>query len=246
MDVNLRDKMGGTWDTERPTLGRSFLHDMERLWEETLKMAGIVESALRKSLQAFCNERLDLAAQVQGEEPEVNLLDVQIELDCLRILALHQPVASDLRRVAAILKIDHELERIADLAEHISKRVRKEAKSPSEVARPEDMDRMAAEVMGRVSDCLDAMVKSDLDLARAVIISDRQIDKLRRALVRQIKDSIRRDPEHLDSWLRLIDTARNFERIADHATNIAETVIYMIDGNIVRHKVRTGGPKRNR
>ena len=127
---------------------------------------------------------------------------------------------------------------MADLAEHISKRVRKEAKDDADVTRPDDLDRMAIEVVARVSDCLDSLVKADVELARAVIVSDRQIDRLRRDVVRQIKDSIRQDPEHLDSWLRLMDTARNLERIADHATNIAETVIYMIEGNIVRHIVR--------
>lgn len=246
MEMTTREeRTDAAWDAERVSLGRSFLRDMESLWGEVLRMAAIVESALNTAVQALCDVRTDLAAQVQGGEPAVNSLDVQIELNCLKILALHQPVASDLRRVAAILRIDHDLERMADLADHISKRVRKQAREASPMPMPAEMERLAAEAIGQVRDSLDALVKADTDLARAVIVSDRQIDKIRRAIVREIKESIRQDPERLDTWLRLMDTARNLERVADHATNIAEAVIYMKEGQIVRHAGRRSKPKKS-
>jgi phosphate transport system protein len=105
---------------------------------------------------------------------------------------------------------------------------------------------MAGEAIEQVRGSLDALANSDTELARSIIISDRQIDRLRRDLVRYLKESIRRDPERLDAWLRLIDTARNLERVADHATNIAEAVIYMKEGTIVRHAGRRSGkPERD-
>jgi phosphate transport system protein len=227
-----------SWDAERVTLGRSFLRDMEHVWAELLKMAGVVESSLQTAVRALCDVRSDLADAVRGGEPAINTMDVQIEEDCLKVLALHQPVASDLRRVAAILRIDRDLERMADLAEHISKRVRKQNRSGEPMPVPPEMEHLAAESMARVRESLDALVKADTDLARKVILSDRGIDRLRRHVVRGLKDGIRSEPEKLDTWFRLIDTTRNLERIADHATNIAESVIYLKDGVFVRHAGR--------
>jgi phosphate transport system protein len=228
---------GADWDSERVTLGRHFLRDMERLWGEILRMAAVVEVALNTAVRALCDARADLAAEVRGGEGAINNLDVQIERDCLKILALHQPVASDLRRVAAVLKIDRDLERMADLAEHIANRARKLARAAQPMPIPHELEVMALEVLEQVRECLDALVKADADRARAVIASDRGIDRRRNAVVRELKDAIRRDPERLNDWMRLINTARNLERVADHATNIAETVIYMKEGDIIRHVV---------
>jgi phosphate transport system protein len=235
MDTGRRE--AADWDSERVTLGRHFLRDMERLWGEILRMAAVVEVALNTAVRALCDVRADLAAEVRGGENAINRLDVEIERDCLKILALHQPVASDLRRVASVLKIDRDLERMADLAEHIANRARKLARAPQATPIPPELETMALEVLEQVRECLDALVKADADRARAVIASDRGIDRRRNAVVRELKDAIRRDPERLNDWLRLINTARNLERVADHATNIAETVIYMKEGDIIRHVV---------
>lgn len=231
---------GGTssdWDTERVTLGRHFLRDMDRLWGEILRMSAVVEVALNTAVRALCDVRADLAAQVCGGEGAINELDVEIERDCLKILALHQPVASDLRRVAAILKIDRDLERMADLAEHIANRARKLARETPPVPIPHELETMALEVLAQVRECLDALVQADAELARLVIARDRGIDRRRRQVTRELKIAIGREPNRLNAWLRLINTARNFERVADHATNIAESVIYMKEGDIVRHVV---------
>lgn len=229
------DGAAADWDAGRVTLGRHFLRDMEGLWENMLKLAAVVETALSTSIQALCDGRADLAAEVKGGENAINDWEVRIERDCLKVLALHQPVASDLRRVAAILKINGDLERIADLADHIASRARKLATKVPPVAIPPQLEAMAREAMNQVHDSLDALAKADVELARAVISADRGVDRLRRAVLKELKDCIRAEPDRVNTWLRLINTARNIERVADHATNIAEAVIYLKEGDIIRH-----------
>ena len=228
---------GSDWDAERVTLGRHFVRDLEGLWAGVLKLAAVVEDALNRSVRALCDGRPDLADEVQGEERTVDRWEVQLERDCLKVLALHQPVASDLRRVAAVLKINGDLERISDLALNIARRVRKLAKDTASFPIPQELETMALETLEQVRDCLDALTKSDAGLARAVIASDGRIDRHYRLVLKELKDEIRRDPDRLNTWLRLINTARNLERVADHATNIAEAVIYFREGDIIRHVV---------
>ncbi len=228
-------RLGSDWEAERVTLGRHFLRDMESLWENILKLAAVVETALRTSVDALCDGRADLADEVKGGEDAINDWEVRIERDCLRILALHQPVASDLRRVAAILKINGDLERMADLADHIANRARKLAAKPCPTPVPPRMELMAREALAQVHDALDALAKADADLARAVIAGDGGVDRHRRAVLNDLKDAIRREPDRVSTWLRLINAARNIERIADHATNIAEAVVYLREGDIIRH-----------
>jgi len=226
------------WDAERVTLGRHFLRDMESLWTQVLKLAAVVEEALNTSVRALCDGRADLAADVKVGEKTIDLWEMQLERDCLRVLALHQPVASDLRRIAVILRINSDLERMADLARHIARRAKKFAVSPMPRAIPQELEAMAVESLSQVRDSLDALVKSDTDLARRVIQGDRKVDRFHATVRKGLKAAIRNDPNRLNTWLRLINTARNLERVADHATNIAEAVIYLKEGDIVRHSPR--------
>ncbi len=230
------DAGGSEWDAERATLGRHFLRDMERLWEELLKLAAVVEVTLTTSVKALCDVRADLVAEVKGEEQSINRREVQIELDCLKVLALHNPVASDLRRVAAILKINSDLERMGDLADHIASRARKLAADPNPVPIPSRLELLASEALSEVHDSLDALARCDANLARSVIEADRGVDRHRRVVLKELKQAIRNDPDRINTWLRLINASRNLERIADHATNIAEAVIYLKEGQIVRHE----------
>ena len=223
------------WEGERVTLGRHFLRDLEGLWAGVLKLAAVVEDALNRSVCALCDGRADLADLVRGEERAVDRWEVQIERDCLKVLALHQPVASDLRRVAAVLKVSGDLERMGDLARHIAKRVKKLAADPLALPVPQTLEVLAIEALGQVRDSLDALAKSDAALARAVIAADAPVNRHYRAVLKELKQSIRAHPDRVDSWLRLINTARNLERIADHAGNIAESVIYLKEGDIIRH-----------
>jgi phosphate transport system protein len=224
------------WDTERATLGRHFVRDMEHLWEQILKLSAVVEATLSHAIRALCDGRSDLVPEVIGDEQAINDWEVQIELDCLKVLALHNPVASDLRRVAAVLKINSDLERLGDLADHIAKRARKMALDPNPMPIPPRLEALAHEALVQVDDSLGALAKNDVEMARSVILADRGIDRHRRLMQKELKDAIRREPERINTWLRLINTGRNLERIADHATNIAETVIYLKEGRIIRHE----------
>jgi phosphate transport system protein len=140
-----------------------------------------------------------------------------------------------LRRVAAVLKISGELERMGDLARHIANRVKKLAGDPFAFPVPESLEVLATEAMSQVHDSLDALTQSDTTLARAVIAADSRVNRVYRGVLKELKRSIRQHPDRVDNWLRLINTARNLERIADHAANIAEAVIYLKEGDIVRH-----------
>ena len=225
------------WEEQRVTLGRHFLRDLEGLWREVLELAAVVEDALKQSVEALCDGRADLAGEVCGSDRLVDRWEVHIESECLKVLALHQPVASDLRRVAAVLKISGDLERMGDLARHIANRVRKLAADPFAFPLPETLEGLASETLSQVHGSLDAMVKSDTTLARTVIAADARVNRTYRTVLKELKRSIRANPDRLDTSLRLINTARNLERIADHAANIAEAVIYLKEGDIVRHAV---------
>jgi phosphate transport system protein len=235
-----RTAQGARWQEDRVTLGRHFLTDMEALWRQVLRQAAMVETTLSTSVQALCDGRADLADGVKVDEESIDRWEVQIERECLKILALHQPVASDLRRVAAILRINGDLERMADLARHIAKRARKLVEEPIGRALPRRLESMATAALELVRASLDALALGDTDQARAVIAGDRKVDRDRRAVVQELKQAIREDPDRLDSWLRLINAARNLERVADHATNIAEAVVYLKEGDIIRHDTTTG------
>ena len=228
------------WDAERVTLGRHFLRDMEGLWGSVLRMSAVVESALTTSVRALVDGRADLAEEVFGGERQINRSDVQVEHECLRMLALHQPVASDLRRVATALRINGDLERMGDLADHIARRARKLARPARPVAIPPSLEGLALEVLTQVRAAFDALARDDADGARGLIAADARVDRARQAVLRELKQSIRAEPDRVNTWLRLINTARNLERVADHATNIAEAIVYLKEGEIIRH-----GPGRN-
>ena len=226
---------GFDWEAERVSLGRHFVRDMEGLWGGVLKLAAIVEDTLNRSVRALCDGRVDLASEVRAEDHAVDHEELQIESECLRVLALYQPVASDLRRVAAVLKVSGDLERMGDLARHIAKRIRKLADDPLAFPGPPALEALATDALRQVRDSLDALTHGDPQSARTVIAADARVNSRHRAVLQELKASIRTDPDRVDDWLRLVNTARNLERIADHATHIAEAVIYLSEGDIVRH-----------
>ena len=183
------------WDTQRVTVGRSFLRDIENLWAEVLKLAAVVEDTLSQSVHALCDGRVDLANEVKRQKRLVDRWEVQIEWECVRVLALHQPVASDLRRVAAVLKINGDLHRLCDLARHIAKRVKKLAGDPSAVPIPQSIENLGLAALAQVHNSLDALTQSDVSLAQSVIAADQRIDRDYRAIQKQLKQEIARSPE---------------------------------------------------
>jgi phosphate transport system protein len=224
------------WGERRLTVGRHFIRDMEGLWSEVLKLAAVVEESLDQSIHALCDGRVELTDRIREQKPAVDRWEVQIERECVRVLALHQPVASDLRRVAAVLKINGDLERLADLARHIAKRVRKLAADPTAFPIPQPLENLALEALTQVHDSLDALTQANVSRAQAVIAADQRIDRLYRSVLKLLKQEIVRHPERINTWLRLINTARNLERIADHGSKIAEAVVYLREGEILRHR----------
>jgi phosphate transport system protein len=229
---------GSTWDwgKQRLTIGRHFIRDMEGLWSGVLKLAAVVEDSLNQSIHALCDCRPELVDEICLQKPAVDRWEVQIERECVRVLALHQPVASDLRRVAAVLRINSDLERLSDLARHIAKRVKKLAADPRAFPIPQPLENLGLDALSQVHDSLDALTQASVGCAYSVMAADKRIDRQYRAVIKLLKQEIVAQPERISTWLRLLNTARNIERIADHASKIAESVIYLKEGEIRRHR----------
>src|SRR5262249_46402680 len=160
----------------------------------------------------------------------------RIEQECLRILALYEPVASDLRRLATILKVNRDWERIADQAARIARRARKFARKSDGTPIPEPLKTLARDVLDQVPAGYDSLTARDAQGARAVIAGDRSIDRQYRRLRKALKEELRQHGGQLDPWLQWMSAARNLERIADHAKEIAQTIVYLREGIIIRHQ----------
>jgi len=197
-------------------------------------MSGLVESAIYRSVQALVDKDEDQAQQVLEDEARINQLEIEIDDLATRLLALQQPIASDLRFITAAIKINNDLERMGDLAVNIVERALSLMHRP--LVKPLiDIPHMAHLAQSMVGKSLDAFVKRDANLARSVLLSDDAVDDLRDAVYQELIGFIENDPATVRQALDLIFVARNLERIADHATNIAEDVLFLIQGVDVRH-----------
>jgi phosphate transport system protein len=217
---------------------RHALRDQDSLWAEFLAMGLTAVDSLSKSIAVVCEGRFDVVHEVKSLERASDRAEIRIEQECLRILALFEPVASDLRRMATVLKVNRDWERIADLAARVAGRTRKLAKKPDSVPVPEQLKSLARDVLAQVCAAYEALVSRDVSRARAVIEGDRLIDRQYRQLRGELKESLRQNAGKLEAWLQLMNTARNLERIADHATGIAQAVVYLQEGNIIRHTAK--------
>ena len=211
--------------------------ELDKLKRKILGLGALVEDNLRLAFQAIEQRDAAKARRVIETDVLIDQNEVEIEEECLKILALYQPVASDLRFVAAVIKINSELERIGDLAENIAKRALQLLDEPA-VTPPHTVAVMAERTETILERALDALVRQDAVTAREVLVADREIDALYRQLLEELK-TLLRDRDHLDERLEavvlLFSVARYLERLADHATNIAEDVLYMVEGEIQRH-----------
>ena len=210
-------------------------HEMDELKKSILTLGAAVEEALHLAVKSLQERNEKIAATVIDSDQEIDDMEVDLEEECLKLLALHQPVATDLRFIVAVLKINNDLERIGDLAVNIAERARFLAVQPP-VNVQLDFPAMVESVQKMVKKSLDALVNMNTELACEVIEADDQVDNMNRDMYRLIQDAIAKDPRQLESLIHLLSTSRHLERIADQTTNIAEDVIYMIDGKIVRHK----------
>jgi phosphate transport system protein len=222
---------------------RHAVREQEVLWDEFLAMARAVVDSLAKGVAAICDGRLEVIREVKDAEIRSDREEVRIEQECLRILALYEPVASDLRRLATMLKVSRDWERIADLAARIARRAHKLARKSPGVAVPDALKSLARDVLARVRASYEALAGRDTARARAIIEADRTIDRQYRQLRKDLKRRLGEDAGRLDAWLQLLGTARNLERIADHATDIAQTIVYLEEGIIIRHQVETPSPR---
>lgn len=209
--------------------------DLESLERRILDLGARVEQAVRRSIVALASRRSDLALEVIAGDVEIDKEEVSIEEDCLKVLALHQPVASDLRFVAACFKITSDLERIGDLAVNISERAASLDRSEPMPA-PAVLDAMTEATATMVRESLDAFVRSDVALAQRVMAEDDIVDGQNRTIIGEMVELMKSDSGCVDDALLFMSASKNLERIADHATNIAEDVVYMVEGEIVRHQ----------
>lgn len=216
-------------------MSKHLQNDVERLHRSLMSLFGVVEQMIDKSVRALCERQVELAQDVIASDERVDRTEVRIEEDCLKILALHQPVAADLRRVTTVLKINSDLERIADLACNIAERAQCVHQHPY-FPIPEQLPGMVRQATIMVRLALDSFVDSDVRLARKVIETDQLVDDANLAVILELRELMKQDAALIEPALHCFSAARHVERIADHAENIAEDVIYLVDGDIVRHR----------
>ena len=208
---------------------------LEILKKSLLELSAMVEESVHRSVKSIELRDTDLAQKIVEYDIEIDKKEVEVEEECLKILALHQPVAIDLRFIVAVLKINSDLERIGDLAVNIAKRAFHLANF-QKAEYSFDFSTMAQKSTMMLKKALDSLVNMDTDLAREVGAADDEVDDMKRKMTIQVKEAIAKDPLQTEQYLQYMSIARHLERVADHAANIAEDVLYMIEGEIVRHK----------
>jgi len=213
-----------------------FRKEIDKLTQMLMNLGALVEQNVQQAVQALKCRDLQLAERIICKDALVDQMEVDIEEECQKVLALHQPVANDLRYIITILKVNGELERIGDIAVNVSKRARNLA-AEQDPCRSFDFSEISEKAGIMLRKSLEALVNLDDALAYEVCAADEEVNMLKRNFVTEVKAAIRHDPERLDALLQVFAASRHLERIADHATNIAEDVIYLIKGDIVRHKM---------
>lgn len=213
---------------------KHFEKEIDKLKGMILALGTDVEASVKRAVRALIRRDSTLALRVIDADYEIDQMEVDIEEECLKILALHQPVANDLRLIVSILKINNDLERIGDLAVNIAERA-VYLSTHNKIEFPFDLQDMAEKAQEMLNGGLDAMVNQDTELAQKVCKSDDEVDAMNREAYSLVEERIRQNPEQLKSMIQFLSASRYLERVADHATNIAEDVIYLVNGDIIRH-----------
>jgi len=214
---------------------RHLERELDKLRKKILTLTAMVEERINKAISSLTRHDRKLAREIIETDREIDKLEVEVEEDCLKILALYQPAAIDLRYVVGILKMNNDLERMGDLSVNIAERA-------TYLAQQREMDLfldftdMSEKTISMVKGALDALIKMDTEMARLVCAADDEVDEINREMLDVIQDHIAKNPQELRSLIHLLLAVRHLERIADLATNIAEDVIYMVKGEIVRHR----------
>ena len=209
--------------------------ELETVRKQLLSLGAMVEDRFRQAVKAIEKGELSLCEAIVSSDYEVDDMEVEIEEECLKVLALHQPVAGDLRFLIVVIKINNDLERIADLAVNIAERVRR-IQGFNYAHFIDDYTEMADMTGKMLKMCLDAFVNQDTNLAEQVLKMDFEVDEMKNRFYDRIKAEMMKEPEKTGKFINMLLISRHLERMADHATNIAEEVIYMKKGEIVRHR----------
>ncbi len=214
----------------------SHLHrEIELLKKSILNVGTLVEEALRDSVAALKSRDNPLAEAVISGDEKIDQLEVQVEEECLKVMALYQPVAIDLRYIISVLKINNDLERIGDLASNVAERVVfLTSRPPLDI--PDNIPDMGQLVQKMLGKALDALVTINEDTAKEVLEMDNSVDRLHKDMFTLSETHIREEPDTLDDWIQVLGISRYLERAADHCTNIAEDILYMVEGEIYRHQ----------
>jgi phosphate transport system protein len=211
--------------------------DLEKIKKQILSLGAMAEERIRMAIKAIETWDAGLAEEIIRRDYEIDECEIEVEEECLKILALHQPVAVDLRFLIAVIKINSELERIGDEAVNIANRVRNISKR-RRIELSFDFNVMAEKAATMLRLSLDALVNLDLDLAFKVLTLDDEVDLMHREIYDRIKEVMGQNPDYVGYLINLYTTSRHLERVGDHSTNIAEEVIYLIEGEIIRHRAR--------
>jgi phosphate transport system protein len=209
--------------------------EIEGLKKMLLSLSAYVEESVQKAVRSLGDRDSALAQKVIDDDTIIDKMEVDVEEECLKVLALHQPVAVDLRFIISVLKINSHLERIGDLSVNIAERALY-LNEIDQIPGPFDFLGMAAKAQSMLRRSLDALVNMDSTLAREVCAADDEVDRMNRKMHKKVKEGIKSDIERFDCYIHLLGISRHIERIADQATNIAEEVVYMTEGEIVRHR----------
>ncbi len=208
--------------------------DLAHLKRELLGLGALVEEATNKAITALVNRRADVADEVRNGDDLIDSRELEIEEECLKLLALYQPMATDLRFIVAVMKVNNDLERMGDLAVNIADRAFDMAMAQP-VVPPGDLLTMAERVRAMVRESLDALVNRDCELARKVVRDDEDVDDMHKRMFKFIEEQMMKDVSSVPLGVHTISASRHLERIADLATNIAEDVVFMVEGEVIRH-----------
>ena len=212
-----------------------FTRDMDRLHQQILSMFALVEELIHRAVEGLHARSSEVVEELRERDNEVNRRDVLLEEECLKILALHHPVAVDLRRVATVMKITAELERVADIGVNIAERAAGLAKH-QEPPIPDQMKHMSEISLNMLHRSIDAFVELNTNVARQVCEDDNKVDRLNDEILADLKQQMMQSPHLVTPAMHLFSATRHLERVADHATNISEDVIYLVEGEIIRHR----------
>lgn len=210
-------------------------HEIETIKNRLRSLVATAKDAVEKAVRSVDERDAALAQEVIDGDVVLDHAEVGLEEDCLKILALHQPVATDLRVIVSVMKMNNDMERIGDLAVNIAERALFLC-SQAPLAAPSDLAKMRVKTLAMLTGSVDALVQLDTQRAREIRTADDEVDDINRQLFKDFCTAVRKDPEQVERLLSYLSVGRHLERIADYATNIAEDVIYLIEGEIVRHK----------